>query len=223
MTIAEIQQEILRMKKGKRYLYSAHGYQGQGNSGSGRLHGRFYGLECTGFQKRFMQRCDHVRCSFYGRNLQSLSLEKEYGLQPAAGCPMAEQLDLEGLRELKAQYPDYAVAAYINTTSELKTECDVASLLLRQEICKNSSRIKILFIPDPNLGHCSRKLPKNLCILQRRMSETYRGKCKRRRKSCAAHSGCSFLVHPKCRQEVVEQAGLRRFYHRNHEFAKNRT
>ena len=31
---------------------------------------------------------------------------------------MAEQLDLEGLRELKAQYPDYAVVAYINTTSE---------------------------------------------------------------------------------------------------------
>ena len=38
---------------------------------------------------------------------------------------MAEQLALEGLRELKAKYPDYAVVAYINTTSELKTECDV--------------------------------------------------------------------------------------------------
>ena len=38
---------------------------------------------------------------------------------------MAEQLDLEGLRKLKAEYPDHAVVAYINTTSELKTECDV--------------------------------------------------------------------------------------------------
>ena len=42
-----------------------------------------------------------------------------------AGCPMAEQLDLPALRALKAQYPGYATVAYINTTSALKTECDV--------------------------------------------------------------------------------------------------
>ena len=51
-----------------------------------------------------------------------LSPEKKVWLaNPAAGCPMAEQLDLEFLRVLKEQYPDYTVVAYINTTSELKT------------------------------------------------------------------------------------------------------
>lgn len=38
---------------------------------------------------------------------------------------MAEQLSVEELKELKKQYPDYTVVAYINTTSELKTLCDV--------------------------------------------------------------------------------------------------
>ena len=51
MTIAEIQQEILRMKKEKDICILAHAYQGQ--------------------EILEVQRCDHVRCSFYGRNLQS--------------------------------------------------------------------------------------------------------------------------------------------------------
>lgn len=38
---------------------------------------------------------------------------------------MAEQIDLEMLRAMKEQYPDYTVVAYINTTSELKARCDV--------------------------------------------------------------------------------------------------
>lgn len=38
------------------------------------------------------------------------------------------------------------------------------------------------------------------------MSETYRGQRKRCRKSPRSTSGCTFLVHPECRQEVAEQA-----------------
>ena len=69
--------------------------------------------------------------------------------------------DLEGLRELKAPSPDYAVVAYINTTSELKTECDVCvTSSSAVEICKKLEQDKILFIPDPNLGHyVAEKLP----------------------------------------------------------------
>ena len=42
-----------------------------------------------------------------------------------AGCPMAEQMDKDLILQLKEMYPDYKVVAYINTTSELKTVCDV--------------------------------------------------------------------------------------------------
>ena len=63
---------------------------------------------------------------FMAETCKVLSPDKKVWLaNPLAGCPMAEQLDLEGLCELKAKYPDYAVVAYINTTSELKTECVV--------------------------------------------------------------------------------------------------
>ncbi len=42
---------------------------------------------------------------------------------PVSRMPDGEQLDIESLRALKAQCPDHTVVAYINTTSELKTEC----------------------------------------------------------------------------------------------------
>lgn len=66
---------------------------------------------------------------------------------------MAEQLDVEMLSALKESNPDYTVVAYINTTSELKTICDVcvtSSSALK--IVNNIDNDKILFIPDCNLG-----------------------------------------------------------------------
>ena len=76
MTIAEIQQEILRMKKRTGYLYSCTRISGSGDFGSGGLYRRFLWPECTGIQKR-LQRCDHVRRSFYGRNLQDFKPEEK--------------------------------------------------------------------------------------------------------------------------------------------------
>ena len=147
---------------------------------------------------------------FMAETCKILSPKKKVWLaNPVAGCPMAEQLDLEGLRELKAQYPDYAVVAYINTTSELKTECDVCvTSSSAVEICKKLKQDKILFIPDPNLGHyVAEKLPEKTFAF-------YKGGCPRHivvsakdvEKARATHPDALFLVHPECRQEVVEQA-----------------
>lgn len=67
MTIAEIQQEILRMKKEQDVCIPNMLIKVR-NSGSSRLYGRFLRTERTGIQKQ-MQRRDHVRCAFYGRDL----------------------------------------------------------------------------------------------------------------------------------------------------------
>ncbi len=67
MTIAEIQQEILRMKKNRMYVFWLMLIKVR-KFGSSRLYGRFLRTERTGIQKQ-MQRRDHVRCAFYGRDL----------------------------------------------------------------------------------------------------------------------------------------------------------
>ena len=137
MTIAEIQQEILRMKKEQDICILAHAYQGQEILEVADYTGDSYGLSVQA-SKRDCSGVIMCGVRFMAETCKILSPDKRVWLaNPVAGCPMAEQLDLEGLRELKAQYPDYAVVAYINTTSELKTECDVCvTSSSAVEICK---------------------------------------------------------------------------------------
>ena len=143
MTIAEIQQEILRMKKEQDICILAHAYQGQEILEVADYTGDSYGLSVQA-SKRDCSGVIMCGVRFMAETCKILSPKKRVWLaNPVAGCPMAEQLDLEGLRELKAQYPDYAVVAYINTTSELKTECDVCvTSSSAVEICKKLSRIR---------------------------------------------------------------------------------
>ena len=101
--------------------------------------------------------CDTVivcGVKFMAETVKILSPEKKVILSAEnAGCPMAEQLTVEELRELKKKYPDHAVVAYINTTSALKTECDVCvTSASAEKIVKKIDSENILFIPDTNLG-----------------------------------------------------------------------
>ena len=154
MTIAEIQQEILRMKKEQDICILAHAYQGQEILEVADYTGDSYGLSVQA-SKRDCSGVIMCGVRFMAETCKILSPDKRVWLaNPVAGCPMAEQLDLEGLRELKAQYPDYAVVAYINTTSELKTECDVCvTSSSAVEICQKLEQDKILFIPEVSLLH----------------------------------------------------------------------
>ena len=209
MTIAEIQQEILRMKKEQDVCILAHAYQGQEILEVADYMGDSYGLSVQASKSS----CSGViMCGvrFMAETCKILSPDKKVWLaNPAAGCPMAEQLDIESLRALKAQYPDHTVVAYINTTSELKTECDVCvTSSSAVQICSRLDNDKILFIPDPNLGrYVAKQLPEKTFAF-------YKGGCPRHivvsekdvEKARAAHPEALLLVHPECRQEVVEKA-----------------
>ena len=129
---------------------------------------------------------------FMAETCKILSPEKTVWLaNPMAGCPMAEQLDLPTLQELKKQYPGYAVVAYINTTSELKTACDVcvtSSSALK--ICSALENDKILFIPDPNLGgYVAKQLPEKQFAF-------YHGGCPRHIVCSAADVAKARAAHP---------------------------
>lgn len=70
-----------------------------------------------------------------------------------ADCPMAHMADIARIRALRAQVPDLAVVCYINSTAQLKAECDVcvtSSNAVR--IVSSLPNQNILFIPDENLG-----------------------------------------------------------------------
>ena len=122
---------------------------------------------------------------------------------------MAEQLDTELLAGLKKQYPDHTVVAYINTTSELKTLCDVCvTSSSAVQIVKNIDNDKILFIPDCNLGAwVEEQVPeKEFKFVQGGCPTHVRMSIADVKKAKALHPNAKLLVHPECLAEVSKEA-----------------
>lgn len=209
MTIKEIQEEILRLKKEKEFCILAHAYQGHEILEVADYVGDSFGLSVEASKDT---RKNVIMCGvrFMAETCKILSPSKRvYMPNPQAGCPMAEQMDLQMLNEMKQEYPGYAVVAYINTTSELKTACDVCvTSASAVEICRKLEQDKILFIPDPNLGsYVAGQLPEKEFVF-------FDGGCPRHlavtpedvRKAKELHPDALLLVHPECRPEVVAEA-----------------
>jgi len=126
-----------------------------------------------------------------------------------AGCPMADMVTPERLIQLKKEHPKATVVCYINTTAEVKAECDIcctSSNALDIIRSLDDSR-EIIFIPDKFLGQyiasrTGRKmiywdgychvhlliLPENIIAQKKRFP------------------GAEVLVHPECTPEVTKLA-----------------
>lgn len=209
MNITQMQEEILRLKKENDFCILAHIYQNREIVEIADYVGDSFGLSrqaAKAPQKNILM-CG-VR--FMAETVKLLSPEKRvYLSNPTAGCPMAEQLDIDLLRALKAQYPDYTVAAYINTTSELKTECDVCvTSASAVDILRKVENNNILFIPDINLGQFVQKqLPeKNFKLIQGGCPTHARMSKRDVDKARALHPNALLLVHPECTPDVTEGA-----------------
>jgi len=71
-----------------------------------------------------------------------------------SGCSLADSITGDQLRKLKAAYPDAAVVCYINSTAEVKAECDVCVTSGNvYHIIANLPQRRILFVPDRLMGH----------------------------------------------------------------------
>ena len=56
-----------------------------------------------------------------------------------SGCLMADMIDLKQLREFKAQHSEMPVVCYVNSTAEVKSECDICcTSSLKKELQTNS-------------------------------------------------------------------------------------
>ncbi|MDF2532980.1 MAG: quinolinate synthase [Clostridia bacterium] len=143
---------------------------------------------------------------FMAESAKILSPDKTV-LLPArdAGCPMAEMVTADRLREMKAKYPEAAVVCYVNSSAEVKAEADVC--------CTSSNAVKvvesvknkqIIFAPDQNLGSYIAKqvkdkemiLWKGFCITHKRVRVDEVKKIKE------LHPNAKLLVHPECEPEV---------------------
>src|SRR5574344_1522292 len=70
-----------------------------------------------------------------------------------SGCRMADMINLKQLREFKAKNPNIPTVCYINSTAEIKSECDICCTSSNAvKIVESLSADKVLFLPDTYLG-----------------------------------------------------------------------
>ena len=209
MTIKEVQDEILRIKKEKDICILAHSYQAREIIEIADFTGDSYQLSrmAATTPNKTVVMCG-VR--FMAETVKMLSPEKKVILSNSvAGCPMAEQMDKELIEGIKAKYPDYTVVAYINTTASLKTVCDVCvTSASAVKIVKQIENNNILFIPDCNLGaFVAKQVPeKNIKLLQGGCPIHAAVTKKDAEQAKALHPNAELLVHPECVPAVAEMA-----------------
>ena len=209
MAIKDIQDEIIRLKKENDICILAHCYQTPEILEVADFTGDSFGLSVSASK---VPNKTVIMCGvrFMAETVKILSPEKKVILSNAdAGCPMAEMMDKDVISAVKEQYPDYTVVAYVNTTTDLKTVCDVcvtSSSALK--ICSQLESDKILFIPDKNLGSwIAKQLPdKEFKLLSGGCPTHAKMNAEDVHKAKEAHPNALFLVHPECVPEVVEQA-----------------
>ena len=208
--LKDIQNEIIRLKKEKDICILAHSYQSEDILEVADFAGDSYALsvKASKVPNKTLIMCG-VR--FMAETAKLLSPEKTvYLANSDAGCPMAEQFTKEYISQLREnEYKDYAVVAYINTTTDLKTVCDVCvTSSSAVKIVKNMPEKNILFIPDCNLGsYVAENCPeKNIELLNGGCPVHAAITKEEALKAKANHPGALLLVHPECKKEVTQLA-----------------
>ena len=207
--ISKIQEEILKLKKENDVCILAHCYQSHEILEVADFVGDSYALAKLAAE---VENKTVIMCGvrFMAETVKILSPDKKVILANSdAGCPMAEQITKTELEKMLAENKGYAVVAYVNTTAELKTLCDVcvtsASAL---KILKAMPQKDILFVPDINLGsYLKEQLPeKNIKLVN--------GGCPYHASVTSAevdaalkkHPDALLLAHPECTKAVVSRA-----------------
>ncbi len=209
MNIVELQQKIIRLKKERDICILAHSYQAKEILEVADFTGDSYKLSVDA-GKVSNSRIVMSGVRFMAETCKLLSPEKHIYLpNPDAGCAMADQMDRALISQVKEHYPEHTVVAYINTTAELKTICDVCvTSSSAVEICRKIRNDKLLFIPDCNLGaYVASQIPeKEFKLLS--------GGCPIHacvntddvRKARRLHPDALLLVHPECKPDVCAMA-----------------
>ena len=128
---------------------------------------------------------------------------------PTAGCPMADMITGAQLRELKAKHPRAKTVCYVNSTAEVKAECDMCvtsgnAVKVMETFAPDE---EIIFVPDRHLGSHIAELLGRKYILWPGYCPTHAHLTAATiAKARAEHPGAPVLVHPECPKEVRDAA-----------------
>ena len=147
---------------------------------------------------------------FMAQTAKLLSPNKKVLLpQIEAGCRMADMLSHKQLKEFISKHPSLKTVCYVNSTAEVKAECDICCTSSNAEkIVKSLGVSKILFVPDTYLGKWVEKQLGNVEVI------TYPGFCPTHlqirptdvENARKKYPDALILAHPECHMSVSSTA-----------------
>ena len=208
----ELTDKIKKLKKEKNAVILAHNYQLPEIHDIADFVGDSLGLSMSA-AKTDAEIIVFCGVHFMAETAKILSPKKTVLLPDKnAGCPMADMINADDLKSLKAAHPKAVTLCYVNTSAAVKAQCDYCctsanALKMVQNILKKNE--EIIFIPDKYLaqyvanqvghkfitweGYCpthARILPENIIGAKK------------------LHPRAKVLVHPECKPQLTELADV---------------
>ena len=125
-----------------------------------------------------------------------------------AGCPMADMVTVEALRELKRRHPGVPVVTYVNSSAAVKAESDICCTSANAvRVVESLPDDEIIFVPDRNLG-------RYVAGFSSKTFHFWEGFCPTHERMTAAgvlhlkeeHPDALFVCHPECAPQLLALA-----------------
>ncbi len=125
-----------------------------------------------------------------------------------AGCSLAASITGADVRALREAYPGVPIVTYVNTSAEVKAECDICCTSSNAvQIVESLGVPKVLFIPDEYLSKYVATQTdveiiawKGHCIVHERFTPD------ELREMREAEPGIKIIAHPECPPDVLDEA-----------------
>ena len=208
MNQEEIKQEIKRLARERNALILAHNYQRDEVQEIADITGDSLGLsmEAARTEREVIVFCG---VHFMAESAAILAPDKIVLLPRAdAGCPMADMVTAEGLKDLKAQHPEAVVVTYVNSSAAVKAESDICCTSSNAvNVARSIDADELLLVPDRNLGrYIARHIDKKCHFWEGYCPTHDRLKTEDVKRALEENPDAVFMAHPECTPEILALA-----------------
>ncbi|MBU4267828.1 MAG: quinolinate synthase NadA [Acidobacteria bacterium] len=205
----ELNQKISKLKNEKNAIILAHNYQIEAVQLAADFIGDSLDLsrKAVGLSQAMIV---FAGVKFMAETAKILAPEKKVLLPRLdAGCPMADMITVDELREMKDSHPGAMVVTYVNSSVEIKAESDVCCTSANAiRVVENLPAKEIIFIPDQNLGSYVQKFvpAKKVILFEGFCYVHHRIKKEEITAMRVRYPHAKVIVHPEVRPEVIAGA-----------------
>ena len=208
--IAPLTLEINQLKRKKNAIILAHSYQTPDIMyGVADFLGDSYALSIRARETK-ANTIVFSSVYFMAETAKILNPKKMVLIPAIAGCSLADSITPDDVKGLRKAYPKAGVVCYINTTAEVKAECDaICTSGNALKIIEKMPQKEIIFLPDEFMA-------KNLQPLTKKKLISWKGRCivheefspETVKEIRARYPEAKILAHSECTPDVIREVDM---------------